>query len=54
MNIEICPFCGIQTEKIDGPTHKYLESTPGCWDVYGEVLSKEYSDFRFFTFHMNI
>jgi len=51
MNYEICPFCGLRTEKNDGPTHKYLVSSPGCWNVYGEVLAREYQDYRFFKYH---
>jgi Family of unknown function (DUF5946) len=27
----------------DGPTHRYLESSAGCWAAYGEVLACEYS-----------
>lgn len=29
---------------IDGPVHRYMESSPGCWAIYGEVLAREYSD----------
>jgi hypothetical protein len=29
---------------IDGPTHRYMESSPGCWAAYGEVLAREYSN----------
>jgi hypothetical protein len=29
---------------MDGPTHRYLESSPGCWHVYGAVLARGYSD----------
>jgi hypothetical protein len=31
---------------LDGPgaTHRYLESSAGCWAAYGEVLAREYSD----------
>jgi hypothetical protein len=36
---------------MDGPTHRYLESSPGCWHVYGQVLSREYSDLAFATLH---
>lgn len=24
--------------------HRYLESSPACWAMYGEVLAREYSD----------
>jgi hypothetical protein len=27
-----------------GPTHPYMESSPGCWHLYGEVLAWEYED----------
>jgi len=51
MTTEKCPFCGIQTEAIDGPVHRYLVSTPGCWRKYGEILAREYEDIRFFKCH---
>lgn len=28
---------------IDGPTHRYMASAPGCWKIYGEILALEYS-----------
>jgi hypothetical protein len=37
--------------QMDGPTHRYMESSPGCWHVYGEVLSREYSDAAFGALH---
>jgi hypothetical protein len=39
-----CIGCGGLVPHMNGPTHRYLESSPGCWHVYGEVLSREYSD----------
>lgn len=36
---------------IDGPTHKYMQSTPGCWAAFGRVLAREYEDQRFFGVH---
>jgi len=39
-----CRGCGATFETHDGPTHRYMESSPGCWAVYGEVLAREYSD----------
>ena len=39
-----CPGCGAEFADVDGPTHRYMESTPGCWATYGEVLAREYSD----------
>jgi hypothetical protein len=29
---------------MEGPTHRYMESTPGCWAAFGAVLAREYSD----------
>lgn len=29
---------------MDGPTHRYMISSPGCWHVYGQVLAREYSN----------
>lgn len=38
-----CVGCGAELEERDGPTHRYLESSPACWALYGEVLAREYS-----------
>jgi hypothetical protein len=42
---ERCNWCLGEFDKIDGPTHEYIESIPGCWAVYGQILSKEYEDY---------
>jgi hypothetical protein len=39
-----CPGCGADFPDIDGPVHRYMESSAGCWAVYGEVLAREYLD----------
>lgn len=36
---------------IDGPVHRYMESSPSCWAVYGETLAREYSDPAFMAAH---
>jgi hypothetical protein len=46
-----CIGCGGLVPEIDGPTHRYLESSPGCWQVYGEVLSREYTDPAYAVWH---
>lgn len=38
-----CFACGALVPDIDGPTHEYMLSAPGCWKLYGEILAKEYS-----------
>ena len=39
-----CPGCGGLFLDIDGPVHRYMESSPGCWATYGEVSAREYSE----------
>ena len=39
-----CPGCGVVLPAIDGPVHRYMESSPACWAEYGKVLAREYSD----------
>jgi hypothetical protein len=46
-----CIGCGGLIPDIDGPTHRYMESSPGCWQLYGEVLAREYSDAAFRSMH---
>ena len=46
-----CIGCGGLVPQMDWPTHRYMESSPGCWYVYGEVLSREYSDLAFGALH---
>lgn len=51
MTMSKCPGCGGLFDDIPGPTHRYLESSPGCWAVYGEVLAREYSDPKYYAVH---
>lgn len=44
MNLVPCMGCGGLFPKIEGPTHRYMESSPGCWAAYGEVLAREYNN----------
>lgn len=46
-----CKGCGGLFEDVAGPTHRYLESSPGCWAAYGEVLAREYTDSRYYDIH---
>ena len=34
-----------------GPTHEYMQSTPGCWAAFGRVLAREYADQRYLPIH---
>ncbi|WP_143452332.1 DUF5946 family protein [Lacimicrobium alkaliphilum] len=51
MNTCKCFSCGGVYPDIDGPVHRYMNSSPGCWSVYGEVLAREYSDPVYFEVH---
>ena len=51
MSLNICIGCGGQFPETGGPTHPYMESTPGCWACYGEVLAREYSDVQYNKVH---
>ena len=41
MNIfaESCPGCRAALTPVNGPTHRYIGTSPSCWDVYTRVLA---------------
>ncbi len=39
-----CFACGAAVPAIEGPTHRYMASSPGCWAIYGGILALEYSN----------
>ncbi len=39
-----CFGCGGLFPNIEGPTHRYMASSPGCWAAYGEVLARQYGN----------
>lgn len=43
--------CGLQTKKQKGETHAYMESSPACWNLYGQILAREYSDPQYMSIH---
>lgn len=43
-----CCGYGGRFPAVDGPTHPYMLSSPGCGAAYGEVLAREYADFAGF------
>lgn len=51
MSLVPCIGCGGLFPDIECPTHRYMESSPGCWAAYGEVLAREYSDPQYFEIH---
>jgi hypothetical protein len=46
-----CPGCGALFPASDGPTHAYIGASAGCWAVFGEVVAREYNDFRYGAIH---
>lgn len=46
-----CVGCGAPFPGIAGPTHPYMESCPGCWAAYGEVLAREYGKREYWECH---
>ena len=46
-----CPGCGVRLPNAGGPTHRYIEASPGCWAAYGEVLAREYASPSHFAVH---
>lgn len=49
-----CFGCGGLAPDMEGATHRYMLSTPGCWAVYGELLAKSYGEFHFPPVHQVI
>jgi len=46
-----CCGCGVVLPDIEGPTHRYMTSSPACWAAFGAVLAREYSDRGLDTVH---
>jgi hypothetical protein len=46
-----CCGCGALLPNEDGPTHPYLGASPACWAAYGDVLAREYGEYRYPSFH---
>lgn len=51
MGVQPCPGCGAPVPDTEGPVHRYLGASAGCWAIFGEVLEKEYSDYRYWPAH---
>lgn len=42
-----CQQCGARTPDIDGPTHPYMVSSPGCWQAFAELQADELTRFGY-------
>jgi len=49
--LEPCWGCGALVPQIGGSTHRYLGASPGCWNIYGEILEREYGNYRYWPAH---
>jgi hypothetical protein len=43
----VCENCGARVAAVDGPTHPYMVSAPGCWAGFGELQAAEMARFRY-------
>jgi hypothetical protein len=41
-----CYGCKAVVKNINGPKHAYIGSDAGCWDVFCNVLAKEYMEYN--------
>jgi len=46
-----CFSCKAEVGNIKGEVHKYMDSSPGCWKLFGDILEKEYSDPSYWKNH---
>jgi Family of unknown function (DUF5946) len=46
-----CVGCGATVRDVPGPTHPYIDASPGCWAAFVEVLAREYGDLRYPPLH---
>jgi len=42
-----CYGCGALVEDIEGKPHKYIGASQGCWNLYTEILAKEYGEYNY-------
>jgi hypothetical protein len=46
-----CPACGSLCDDVEGPNHKYFGESPGCWNAYGQVLTREFENRDYWPVH---
>ncbi len=39
-----CVGCSALVPDVSRPTHPYMQASPGCWAVYGEVFALNYAE----------
>lgn len=48
-----CFICNAIVPDIDGPVsdHTYIPQSPGCWQLYTDVLAREYGEWNYPAIH---
>ena len=46
-----CPGCGSSFPLSEGPVHRYMTSSPGCWQAFTAVLAADYASPERMSFH---
>ena len=42
-----CPGCGALVPDVPGLPHPYIGASAGCWEIFGQILAKEYGDYGY-------
>lgn len=51
VHVERCVGCRALVPRTDGPTHRYIGASPGCWAIFCGILAKEYGEWRYPPVH---
>jgi len=46
-----CFSCGAKSLNFEGECHEYMLASPGCYEMFNEVLAREYSDLAYARAH---
>ncbi len=46
-----CFSCGTKSLNIEGESHDYMLASSGCYEMFNEILEKEYSNFTYAKAH---
>ncbi|HMO37984.1 MAG TPA: DUF5946 family protein [Saprospiraceae bacterium] len=42
-----CLGCGALVDNLAGQAHEYIGAAQGCWNLYGQILAKEYGEYNY-------
>lgn len=49
-----CPDCGALVPDTDGPTHRSIGGSPGCWSIFNAVGMRHYDDIARGAVHQDV